>query len=184
VIVGHLGLAFAASAKVKHAPFALFVAAAVLPDVLDAIYALLQVCSPYGVYSHSLPVLLPLALLAGGLTWIVTRNRTFSVIAVMLVLSHLPLDWVTGRKTLGLQGPLVGIDLYRRPVLDFVTEVPLLLTGWSVARRASWVPRWATTITIVLALVLAQGTFNVLGHLHVKNPVSSQTPACQDTWGK
>jgi hypothetical protein len=35
-----------------------------VPDLLDGVYALARVCSPFGVYSHSLPAIAVLSVLA------------------------------------------------------------------------------------------------------------------------
>ena len=182
MIVGHLGLAYAASAKTGNAPFVLFVLASVAPDGVDVVLSLLEVCSPYGRYSHSLPVLVALALLVGAAGWLLTRNRVFGLIAMALVLSHLPLDWVTGRKALLLNGPLVGADIYRWPVTDFLTEIPLLLAGWWVARQAQITPRWAVTVGAVLILTFIQGIGNSMQYFNLEKPKSSQNAACRATW--
>ena len=182
MIVGHWGLTYAVSAKIRNAPIVLFAVAAIAPDCLDAIYSLMGLCSAYGVYSHSLPVALPLALVAAAFVWLITRNRAFAFVAMALVLSHLPLDWVTGRKALMLHGPLVGAELYRRPLADFFTELPLLVGGWWVARRAQLVPRWAIAIPTVLILAMTQAVGDSMNYLNLKKPASSQNAACRATW--
>ena len=182
MIVGHWGIAYAVSAKTRDAPFLLFAVASIAPDCLDVVYAIAGVCSPYGVYSHSLPALLPLAAVAAVAIWLLTRNWRFGLVGMALVLIHLPADWVTGRKALFLAGPLAGANLYSWPIVDFLLEVPLLVAGWLAARRAETRPRWAVAIPTLLILVTIQGAGNVMRFLNLENPVSSQNPACRDTW--
>jgi hypothetical protein len=78
------------------------------------------------------------------------------------VLLHLPLDLVTGHKIFWPGGPLLGLHLYRRPVLDFAVEVPILVAGWWLLRRAGHGPRWATATAMIVALVLGQGMFDLM----------------------
>lgn len=182
MIVGHWGLAYAVSAKTRDAPFLLFAVASIAPDCLDVVYALLGVCSPYGVYSHSVPVLFPLSAAFALAIWLVTRNRLFGLVGMALVLIHLPADWVTGRKALFLHGPLVGANIYSWPLADFLVEVPLLVAGWLAARRADVRPRWAVALPTLLVLVAIQGAGDVMNYLNLEKPKSSQNPACRATW--
>lgn len=182
MIVGHLAIAYAVSAKTRNAPFALFALASVAPDIVDMVLSLLEVCSPYGRYSHSLPVIVPLAMFTAATFWLLTRNRLFGLVAMGLVLSHLPLDWVTGQKALLLNGPLIGAEIYRWPVADFLTESPLLVAAWLAARRAQVSPRWAVTIGAVVSLTLIQAVGNTMQYLQLEKPKSSQNSACRATW--
>ena len=47
--------------------------ASIAPDILDGVYALARVCSPYGVYSHSLPAIAVLAAITMVLAYAGTR---------------------------------------------------------------------------------------------------------------
>lgn len=66
MITGHFGLAYGVRAIRKDAPLLLLLGAAVLPDMVDVAYALVGVCSPFGLYSHSLPAITVLAFVAGA----------------------------------------------------------------------------------------------------------------------
>jgi hypothetical protein len=58
-----------------------------------------------------------------------------------VVLAHVPANWLTGEKALWLHRPVVGLNLYRWPAVDFVLELPLIVGGWWMLRRAQGAPR-------------------------------------------
>ena len=47
-----------------------------------------------------------------------------------------------GARALWLHRPVVGLNLYRWPAVDFVLELPLVVGGWWMVRRAQGA-RWA-----------------------------------------
>jgi hypothetical protein len=140
VITGHLGVAgllrstqrrkFGSTAVVALAVAALF------PDVLDGVFFLFNVCSPYGLYSHTIYSVLLQSALVGGTAFLVFDSRSMGAIFAAAVLLHLPADFFTGRKLLFPGGEMVGLNFYDRPVWDFFLEAPLVVLGWTVARRS------------------------------------------------
>jgi hypothetical protein len=52
------------------------------------------------------------------------------------LLAHVPADWLTGEKALWLHGPVIGLNLYRWPAMDFVLELPLIVGGWWMVRSS------------------------------------------------
>src|ERR1039458_7715079 len=125
MIVGHLGVALGARALRPKAPLVWLLAASIVPDLLDGVYSLAKVCSPYGVYSHSLPAIAVLAAITMVLAYAGTRSGAIALVFGLVVLAHVPLDWITGEKALWLHGPVVGLNLYRLPAVDFVLELPM-----------------------------------------------------------
>jgi hypothetical protein len=136
--------------------------AAIAPDLLDFAYALAGVCSPYGLYSHTIPAAALTAAVLGGGAFLATGSRAAGLVTAAVVLAHLPLDLVTGRKIYWPGGPLLGLALYQRPLLDFLAEVPIALGGWWMLRRSGRGPRWAAVGAAALGLVVVQAVFDGL----------------------
>jgi hypothetical protein len=136
--------------------------AAIAPDLLDVAYALAGICSPYGLYSHTVPAAVLTGAILGGIAFLATGSRTTGLVIAGVVLAHLPLDFVTGHKIFWPGGPLLGLDLYRWPLRDFLLELPVALGGWWLLRRSGAGPRWATIGLAAGALVLVQATFDLV----------------------
>jgi hypothetical protein len=162
VITGHLGVAAAARVRWPVASLLWLLPVAIAPDLLDVGYAVIGICSPYGLYSHTVPAAALTGAVLGGIAFLATGSRAAGLLTVAVVLAHLPLDLVTGHKLYWPGGPLMGLGLYDRPLLDFLVELPVTLGGWWLLRRDRRAPRWATTGAAALALVVVQGTFDVL----------------------
>ena len=162
MITGHLGIA-AAARRVRSAPSLLWlVPVSIAPDLLDVGYALSGICSPYGLYSHTVHAAALTGAVLGGAAFLATGSRGAGLLTALVVLAHLPLDLVTGHKIFWPGGPLIGLHLYRRPLLDFVAEVPILVAGWWLLRRSGRGPHWAASVAMVGALVFSQAVFDLL----------------------
>ena len=162
MITGHIGVAAAARSRWPMLPLLWLLPVTFAPDLLDAGYALAGICSPYGLYSHTVPAAALTAAVLGGIAFLATGSRIAGVVSAAVVLAHLPLDLVTGYKIYWPGGPLMGLHLYERPVLDFFAEVPIVLAGWWLLRRTGRGPRWTSLAAAALGLVLVQGVFDVL----------------------
>lgn len=162
MITGHLGVAAAARSGWPRVSLFWLLPAAIAPDLLDVAYSLAGLCSPYGLYSHTIPAVVLTGAVLGGIAFLATGSRTTGLIVAGVVLAHLPLDFVTGRKIFWPGGPLLGLRLYERPLLDFLVEVPLALGGWWSMRRTGAGPRWAALGSAAVALVAVQATFDAL----------------------
>jgi hypothetical protein len=156
MVVGHFGIALGARALRRTAPLAWLVIAAIVPDLLDAAYALAKVCSPYGTWSHSLPAIALLAAIATLVVYTATRSGVTAAVFGLVVLTHAPADWLTGQKILWPHGPVIGLYLYRWPWLDFVLELPLIVAGWWMVRRSRTAPRWMLSLGALVTLLLVQ----------------------------
>jgi hypothetical protein len=162
VITGHLGVAAAARGRWPVLPLLWLIPVAIAPDLLDVAYALLGICSPYGLYSHTVHAAVLTGAVLGGAAFLATGSRAAGLLTTAVVLAHLPLDLVTGRKIFWPGGPFLGLNLYQRPLLDFLVEVPIALGGWWLLRRHGRAPRWAAMGATAVALVLAQGAFDLV----------------------
>jgi hypothetical protein len=166
MITGHIGIAFGARALDRReldarAPLLWLLAASVAPDMLDGLYALGQYCNPEGIFSHSLPAIAMLATLFAAGAFLHTRSVTTAVLVAGLVALHLPPDYVTGRKALWPGGPVVGLYVYRWGWLDFLMELPVVIAGWWMLRRARFTPRWVVSGLALAALLTVQLSFDV-----------------------
>jgi hypothetical protein len=138
------------------------VLASVAPDITDALYWVIGFCSPYGLYSHTIHAVVLEAALIGGVVLLVTGSRTMSLVFVIVVLLHVPADYITGRKLVVPGGEMVGLRLYDRPWLDWVLEVLIAVIGWWLLRRSGRAPRWAVSLWTLLMAVLLQTTLDAL----------------------
>jgi hypothetical protein len=158
VIAGHFGIAGAAHASRRDSSLPWLLGAAMAPDVVDALFVVVGSCNPYGLYSHTVPAAALLAAVVGAVSYFATGQRTTGWLAAMLVLAHLPADFVTGRKLFWPGGEMMGLRLYDHPIADFVLESCLVLLGWWLVRKRPWAPRWATgraTLAVLLAVQLS-----------------------------
>ena len=157
MITGHLGVAgllrSTQGEKFGSAAFVALAVAALLPDLLDGVLFLVNVCSPYGLYTHTIFSVLLQSAAVGGAAFLVFDSRGMGAIFAAAVLLHLPADFFTGRKLFFPGGEMVGLNLYARPMWDFSLEVPLVVLGWVAARRSFRVQGWMTSAWL-LALVL------------------------------
>jgi len=104
-------------------------------------------------YTHLLPWSLLLAVALGLLTWLVRRDRQSAVVVGALVLSHVALDMLSGRKPLWYGGP-VGLNLQAYEPIELVIESALLVAGWRGLRRRDRVSMLARRGTLAALLVL------------------------------
>ena len=163
MIVGHLGVAGAVYAGRRDSSLFWLLGASMAPDVVDGLFVVARSCNPYGLYSHTIPAAPLIAAVTGALAYFATDQRVTGLLAAALVAAHLPLDFITGWKLFWPGGELLGLRLYEFPPGDFVLEALILLGGWWLVRSRRPAPRWATGWLAVAALLLAQGTLDVLG---------------------
>jgi hypothetical protein len=133
------------------------------PDIVDALFVVARSCNPHGLYSHTVPAAALLAVVVGALAYFFTDQRATGVLAALLVLAHLPLDFITGRKLFWPGAELMGLRLYDHPISDFVVEFALVLFGWWLLRPREWAPRWATGRTALVMLFVIQLSLETLG---------------------
>jgi hypothetical protein len=165
VITGHLGIAGAAHAGRHDSSLPWLLGAAMAPDIVDALFVVVGSCNPYGLYSHTLLAAALLAVVVGAVAYFATGQRATGWLAAVLVLAHLPADFITGRKLFWPGGELMGLRLYERPAADFVLEGLLVLLGWWLLRRQPSAPRWATSRLALAALLVFQLSTDIAGSL-------------------
>ena len=183
ILLTHAGRAGACPARPvprPKAPLVWLLVASIAPDILDGVYALARVCSPYGVYSHSLPAIAVLAAITMVLAYAGTRSGAVAIVFGLVVLAHVPADWLTGEKALWLHGPVVGLDLYRWPAIDFGLELPLIVAGWWLVRRARAAPRWVISAASLAILLVFQAAFDASLPFMRGVGTSTHQRACDD----
>jgi hypothetical protein len=183
VITGHLGVAgLLRSTREDNFGTGAFVALAVAslcPDVLDGVFFLVDFCSPYGLYSHTIFSVLLQSAVVGGAAFLVTDSRPMGVLFASAVLLHLPADFFTGRKLFFPGGEMVGLNLYNRPWWDLALEVPLVLLGWWAARRSSSIRSWTTSAWLLVFVLGVQVMYDATHSSRLRKPTAcfrSTTP--------
>ena len=163
MIAGHLGIAGVAHAIRRDSSLVWLLGASLAPDAVDAMFVVAGSCNPHGLYSHTLPAAALIAAVLGAVAYAATGRRATGLLAAALVLTHLPLDYVTGRKLFWPGGELAGLRLYDYPAADFAVEALLAAGGWWLVRSRSWAPRWAIGWVALAAMLVLQGTLDVFG---------------------
>lgn len=163
MIVGHLGIAGAAYSGRRDSSLFWLLGASMAPDIVDGLFVLARSCNPYGLYSHTIPAAALIAAVTGAVAYVATDQRVTGLLAAVLVAAHLPLDFITGWKLFWPGGEMLGLRLYEYPLGDFALEALIVLGGWWLVRSRRPAPRWATGWLALAALLLVQGTLDVLG---------------------
>ena len=163
MIVGHLGIAGAAYSVRRDSSLIWLLGASIAPDVVDALFVVAGSCNPHGLYSHTVPAAALIAVVTGAIAYAATGRRITGLLAAALVLAHLPLDYVTGQKLFWPGGEFIGLRLYQKPAADFVVESLLAVGGWWLVRSRTRAPRWAIGWLALAAMLVLQGTLDVLG---------------------
>lgn len=134
---GHVGIAVGAKGLRGSLPLWALIIASQLPDWTDATLCLAGVTSSTpGMFSHSLPAIGVLTIVGTLIYLATTRDFVGSAFIGALVVSHAAADYITGLKPTWPGGPMIGLDLYRHPVLDFAVEAVVILIGWLVYRAS------------------------------------------------
>jgi glutamate carboxypeptidase len=164
MVSGHVGIAFGARALDRNAPLAWLLAASLAPDVVDYALAAAHVCHPSGLYTHTLPAIGMMACIFGAAAWWQTGNSRSGLVVGLMVIAHIVADYVTGLKLLWANGPIVGLNLYTWPALDFLAELPIIVAGWWMLRRAGGVPRFITSAGMLVTLLIVQAASDVTSY--------------------
>ena len=158
MIIGHLGVAFGARARWPRLSVYWLMVATMAPDLLR--YALLAGGLSRGYatrYSHLLPFSLLLALALGVAAFALYRNGLAAVVTVIVVMSHIVLDAVSGQKAVW-DGSPPGLNVERYVQLEFVIEAALTWWGWRELRRSTS-PTWLARRSVLAALLVFEAAF-------------------------
>lgn len=158
MIIGHVGIAFAARRAWPKAPLGWLLIATFACDIwriaLDGHRYGLWIAN---LYSHALPWCLMLAVVFASVTWTLFRNGRVALVVGVVVLSHVALDMISGWKPLWIGGP-IGLDLQHVEQAEFALEALIAITGWRLLRRTT-VPRWQRGWLILAVLLLVEAGY-------------------------
>jgi hypothetical protein len=185
MIIGHVGVAFAAKWRWRRIPLVALLVATFAPDILRELLAAFHLpLKQANLYSHALPWSVILAVAAAGLTWAAMRDRTASLVVFGVVMSHVALDMISGNKPLWNNGP-EGIDVGHGEQVELIVEALLLLAGWYLLRRVD-VPRWLKHWSVPVLLITFQ-MVSLVGSMsqrpYATRCLASPLSACtDDSW--
>jgi membrane-bound metal-dependent hydrolase YbcI (DUF457 family) len=157
--IGHVGPALGAKRFAPSVAIALLVFVAYLPDWVDAALCFSGGYHNAQMLSHSIPAVLILAMLA-GCTQLGKGDFSAALVVASVVISHVLLDYLTGIKPTWPGGPTIGLELYRRPLIDFLAEAAVIVCGWLVYRRslpAEFGKLRLSTVMLALLLLMQAG---------------------------
>jgi hypothetical protein len=157
---GHMGFALGAHGLKRSIPLWILVIASQLPDWTDAAFCLsgIRPETP-GILSHSFPAIAVLALAAAMGYAAISRDPAGTLVVAAVVVSHAVGDYFTGTKPTWSGGPMIGLELYKRPLIDFILEAIVITAGWLVYRRS--LPVSSRSSRPVFALLAALLTIQI-----------------------
>ena len=163
MIIGHIGVAFAASRRWPTIPLSALLLGTFAPDILREGFAIAGLgWRQTNLYSHGLPWSAILTVAAGFFAWRTLRSRTTGLVVAALVISHVALDLISGHKPLWVGGP-VGLDVESLEQLGFVIESTLLVGGWLMIRQMQ--PRRRSAHGAVAVMLISFEAVYLLGTL-------------------
>jgi hypothetical protein len=161
VYAGHAGVALALKGSGRRVSIVALTFACFGPDWISVALLVAGQSDLVGVLSHSMPAVL---IGGGAAAWLYSlsgRRGARSIFAGWLL--HWPADLLTGKKPLVLGSPLVGLELYGRPAVDFVVESLVVVVGCALYARAF--PRRADVRRVIVilgvSLIALQGVVDV-----------------------
>ena len=168
--IGHVGAALAAKRLRVSVGLVVLLIATYAPDWIDTGLCVTGRFDPGEMLSHSIPAVLLFAAVGFAAYTLITGDRIGGAVIAAVIVSHMFLDWITGYKPTWLSGPMIGLQLYSRPIADFVAEGVVIVAGALVYSR-SLPPRrrpWVDLSIMLGALLALQLTIDV-AHLLFKS---------------
>ena len=157
----HIGIALAGKGLRPQAPLWLLVLATQGCDWVEVIACIAAPAGSSAMWSHSIPAVLALGAALWLTAYLLTRDRGVALLVGAVAISHVVADYVTGVKPTWPGGPLIGLDLYRHPLGDFVVELVVMGVGWLIYRRS--LPRAAAAQRLTWVLVVALAGLQLAG---------------------
>jgi hypothetical protein len=161
---GHLGFALGTYSFRRTLPLWLVLVAAQLPDWFDVGMCLAnRHRGPYGLYTHGIHVVAGAALLLAAIYTLVRRDAIGGGVLAATVASHYALDYLTGIKPTWPGGPIIGLQLYSRPLADLLLEAATIFIGWLLYRRT--LPHHARSDGMVYAVLFSLLALQIIAGL-------------------
>ena len=144
--IGHIGVGLVArgvaartGAQAAMPPLWLLLWATFGPDWWETLLILCRV-SDSAMWSHSIPAVVMGSGIAYGVGVRACRSRTAGAWAAGLYMSHIFMDYITGKKPTWPGGPRIGMGVYDYPVLDFALESIVITAGILLYRQSLVAP--------------------------------------------
>lgn len=153
---GHVGIALGVHGFRKTIPLWLLIFASQVPDWADAFVCFGGMRPSFpGMFTHSVPAVSIFATILALAYYVVSRDMTGMALVAAVVASHAVADYFTGIKPTWPGGPLIGLQLYNKPLIDFVLEAVVIVIGW-LSYRKTFPPqlRSSRRVAFVLAALL------------------------------
>jgi hypothetical protein len=168
--IGHVGAALAAKRARRSIALLLLLIATYTPDWVDTGLCVAGVFNPAEMLSHSIPAVLLFAVVGFLAYGVFARDWRGALVIAAVIISHVLLDYITGNKPTWPGGPMIGLQLYDHPILDFFAEAAVIVAG--AALYAKTLPRhdrpWRDLATMAGVLVIMQLSIDV-AHLMMKS---------------
>ena len=163
--MGHLGIGLGARRLSHSLPLWALLLATILPDASDALSGFTPWVGWWVEFSHTLLGVASLATFMGLVGWAISRHFVVSVFAGLLVVSHLPADFITSRIQTWRGGPAIGLGLYHYRMADFAVESTVILVGLFFYRQSlnETQRRWKVLLGMGVTLI----GFQLLGDILV-----------------
>jgi hypothetical protein len=161
VYTGHAAIALALARREERLPIVPLTLAAFGPDWLELLFMLPGRRAGMGIFTHSIPAVVIGGAIAAAL-WAATHRPGGRTIFLAWLL-HWPADLLTGRKPVLFREPLIGLDLYKLPAVDFALESLVVVLGCATYARA-FPPRAELRRVVVMlgaALIALQAVVDV-----------------------
>lgn len=158
---GHVAVALALKAREPRLPLIPLALACFGPDWAEVALMFPVPRAGMAIYTHSVPAVLLGAALA-ALLYTALRQPAPGYIALAWLL-HWPADLLTGLKPVLTQEPLLGLDLYSLPAVDFVLESAAIVLGCVLYARRFGIRADVRRVVVILGitLVVLQGAVDV-----------------------
>jgi hypothetical protein len=158
---GHAAIALVLKAREPRVHIIPLALASFGPDWIELALMLPRPRAGMGVYTHSIPAVIVGAALAAGLYAAFRRPGARMILLAWLL--HWPADLLTGRKPLFEAAPLIGLDLYKLPLVDFALESAVVVIGCRLyaQRFATRAEARRTIVMLAAALIVLQGAVDV-----------------------
>jgi hypothetical protein len=179
--VGHAAVALALKSRDPRVSLVPLALACYGPDWVEVALMVSGARADQISYSHALPAVLGGALVASALYALVAR-RPGALLVLAGWLLHWPADLLTGRKRLVGLTPLVGLDLYHRPYVDFALETVAIAAGcFLYARAIARTPTQRRTV-IVMGITMSALQLAFDGTVATSDSSPGLIPLAQVEW--
>ena len=160
MIVGHLGVALLGRRLSRVlVPLSWAAIAAYMPDVIRLVLVPWRDIEGANLLSHSIPAIGLQALCVTLFFRWCQHPWSGAFLLGALTLLHWPADLLTGCKETWPGGPLIGLALYRRPLIDLAIEMALVIAALLVTPRTERLaggPKRLPLATIAVGLFVLQ----------------------------